>query len=151
MSQFKPYWMRHPHQLRAFSLVMLAIMPVVLPLFGLFAMLSQWRDIVEVVARCYGDCWDGLTHRMPTKPIVRPVARFFGWVAALMLPQLAIVTTFNQFAPNAPLWAFVVLYAGLVLYDIATRAHERKKARDAAGLDEQQAIQVRIVSRDAFG
>lgn len=50
MSNFKPYWERHPLQLRLFALAMLIASPIVLPIF----MLWSYRDeIYSEVAMNY--------------------------------------------------------------------------------------------------
>lgn len=129
----KPFWLKHPHLLRACCLLLIPFAPLVL-LIGAIA--QNWRDILRQVGYLYGDLWIGITHKLPSKPIFRPLAGFVGWLIALTLPFGAVVLVFNLFAPNAPLWAFVVLYAGMTLQDMACRAHERKKASTKAGLDE---------------
>jgi hypothetical protein len=130
-SDFLPYWTRHPHQLRAFAFVMLFLAPLFVPLIAAWV---QRHDAIAGFKEVYRQLWAGLTHTMPAKPILRPAAAFFAWFLALLLPQAAIVFAFNYAAPHAPVWLLIVLYGGLVLFEIATRAHERKKARDAAGL-----------------
>lgn len=50
MSNFKPYWTRHPLQLRLFSLVMLLTSPMTLPIFLLW---SYREEIYSELAMNY--------------------------------------------------------------------------------------------------
>lgn len=50
MSNFKPYWARHPLQLRLFALVMLVTSPITLPAFLLW---SYREEIYSEVAMNY--------------------------------------------------------------------------------------------------
>lgn len=131
----KPFWLKHPHLLRVWCLLLMPVAPLVLLVM---AIVRFWRDIARAIAFLYVDLWDGVTHRLPHKPIIRPVAGFVGWFMVLALPFGAVMLAFDLFAPNAPLWAYVALYSGMSFHDIACRAHERKKASAKAGPDEHE-------------
>lgn len=132
MSTFRPYWMRHPHQLRAFSFVMMFAAPIMVPVLALWA--ARW-DLLECFTGVYRDLWQGLTHRIPAKPIIRPLLGFLAWWAALALPGLLLLVLFHHFASNAPVWAVLAVWALISADDVVARAHERKKYSDKALAD----------------
>lgn len=54
MSLLRKYWQRHPHQLRLIALLLLAFMPIYLPLA---ALVQYRRTIVEEFAYHYREIW----------------------------------------------------------------------------------------------
>lgn len=139
MSQFLPYWNRHPHQLRVFAFVMIALSPILFPLIGLLAICwhawDERRGICGLFAQTYAELWAGLTHRMPAKPVIRPVAAFVLRVIAYLIPIWLFLVALAHL--NGPNWAVVAIALAYMIEMYASESrglrNGRKKARKEAG------------------
>lgn len=135
MESFRPYWIRHPHQLRVFSLLMMVLAPVLCPLIGMW---GARYEIGEAIEGIYSELWQGLTHRIPTKPIVRPALRIVWRVVRFIGPLALYIAALSPM--QGPTWAFIAICVAFMLEGATSEArglrNGRKNARSVAGSDE---------------
>lgn len=86
MSTYRPYWLRHPHQLRMMSFLCLITVPIWLPV--IMAWLYRW-EVLEGVREIYRELWQGVTHNLPSKPLVPR------WLALLLITAATLADVFN--------------------------------------------------------
>lgn len=59
MNHVRPYWNRHPLQLRIVAFIALLFVPVWLPVT---ALLVYWQEVAQEVKAQYRVCWRAVIH-----------------------------------------------------------------------------------------
>lgn len=113
MSNFRPYWTRHPHQLRMAAFLCLITVPIFLPI--LMAWLHRW-EILETFGAAYRELWWCLTHKLPSKPLVPR------WLALLLITAATLADVFNVWGVPFELNALSLALDAVVILLLALTA-----------------------------
>ncbi|WP_416052776.1 hypothetical protein [Cupriavidus basilensis] len=127
MSHFRPYWTRHPHQLRIAAFLCLITVPVWLPIVMLW--LGRW-EVVEWLAAAwkgvkgiYSELWECMTHKLPAKPLLPR------WLALLLITAATLADVFNVWGVPFELNALSLVLDAVVILLLALTAPRKVKAK----------------------